>query len=80
MLKFTGSPLQMLSGFEVIVPGVFGLPLMVMVRGALLPGVQRVVLATTLTNPLVNEEETFTRIAVVPCPLVIVVPEGVVQV
>lgn len=62
-----------------IVPGVFGFPDIVMVLGRLVPGVQAVVFAVTVRNPLLNAGPTLKRIVVVSCPLVMVVPAGLVQ-
>jgi hypothetical protein len=60
--------------------GVLGLPKMLIVLGALVPGVHNVVLATTVNVPVLNEEDTLSRIVVLPCPLLIVVPAGLVHV
>ena len=79
-LKLTDAPAHHDKGFAVIEPGVDGLPLIVIVLGVLLPGVQAVVLAVTLRNPLVKEDDTLSNIVVEPCPLVIVVPAGFVHV
>ena len=60
--------------------GTFGFPLIVIVLGVLLPGVQSDVVATTVKEPVLNEEDTLSRIVVLPCPLVMVVPAGLVHV
>jgi hypothetical protein len=80
MLKFTNPPLHHVNGFAVMLPGVLGLPVIDIVLGALVPGVQAAVLATTVNCPLVNADPTLSRIVVLPCPLLMVVPEGLVQV
>ena len=67
-------------GNAVSVLGVFGLPLIEIVLGVLVPGVQSVVLAVTVRFPVVNDDPTLKRIVVLPCPLVIVVPAGGVHV
>ena len=68
-----------MTGFGVIVPGVFGLPIMVIVLGILVPGVQANVLAVTDNCPLVNVGDTVNRMVVLPCPLEMVEPAGAVQ-
>jgi hypothetical protein len=78
MLKFTNPLAQNTAGFAVIVPGVLGLPMIVMVRGVLVPG-QLAELAVTVKNPLLKFDDTVNCIVVLPCPLVIVVPAGLVQ-
>jgi hypothetical protein len=60
--------------------GVAGFPLIVIVLGGLDPGVQSVVLATTLTSPVLKFDATLNCIAVVPCPTRLVDPAGIVQV
>ena len=52
----------------VIVPGVAGFPLIVIVRGVLVPGEQCDVLAVTLTNPEVKVEFRSNCIVSFPCP------------
>ena len=63
-----------------MVPGVFGLPLMVTVLTGLLPGMQRLVFAVTDNTPVVKLEPTDNRIVVLNCPEVIVVPAGLAHV
>ena len=63
-----------------MVPGVLGLPTIVIVRAVLLPGVHKDVFAVTDKVPVVNVDPTFNKIVVVPCPLLMVVPAGLVQV
>ena len=63
-----------------MVPGVFGLPLMVSVLAGLLPGMQRLVFAVTDNTPVVKVKPTDSRIVVLNCPEVIVVPAGLVHV
>ena len=46
----------------------------------LVPGVHKVVLAATVNAPLVNAGLTLSRIVVLPCPLLMVVPAGFVHV
>ena len=79
-LKVTNPPLHHDPGKAVSVPGVFGLPMMVIVLAILVPGVHAVVLATTVNDPVVNAGPTLNRIVVLPCPLLIVVPAGLVHV
>jgi uncharacterized integral membrane protein len=59
--------------------GTFGFPMIVIVLGTLLPGVHSVVLAVTVNCPVIKDEDTFSRIVVLPCPLAIVAPLGTVQ-
>ena len=56
MLKFTNPPSHHADGFGEITPGRLGAPFIVMVLGVLVPGVQAVVFATTVTWPLANGE------------------------
>ena len=79
-LKFTNPPLHHDAGLAVMLAGTFGFPLMVIVLGMLLPGVQSDVVATTVKEPVLNVDDTLSRIVVLPCPLVIVVPAGLVHV
>lgn len=79
-LKVTNPPLHHDPGKADSVLGVLGLPLIEIVLGMLVPGVQAVVLAVTVRLPVVNEDPTLKRIVVLPCPLVIVVPAGGVHV
>ena len=80
-LKVTNPPLHHAPGNADSVLGVFGFPLIEIVRGVLVPGVHRVVLAVTVRFPVVNDDPTLKRIVVLPCPLVIVVvPAGGVHV
>ena len=79
-LKFTNPPKHHIPGAAVIVPGVLGLPIMVMVLDALLPGEQILLFAVTDKGPEVNVDPTFNRMVVLPCPLLMVVPAGLVQV
>ena len=60
--------------------GTFGFPLMVIVLGVLLPGVHSEVVATTVSDPVLNDDDTLSRIVVLPCPLAMVVPAGLVHV
>src|SRR6186997_448948 len=53
---------------------------MVIVLAGLLPGEHWLVLAVTLRKPLVNAGDTCSWIVVLPCPLVMVVPAGLVHV
>lgn len=69
VLKLTKSPLHQLAGLDVMLPGTLGLPKMLMVLGTLVPGVQADVLATTVNCPVVNDEDTLSRIVVPPWPL-----------
>ena len=62
-----------------MVPGVLGFPLIVTVLTGLLPGVQRLVFAVTDNTPEVKVEPTVNKIVVLPCPLAIVVPAGLVH-
>ena len=78
-LKFTNPPVHHMAGFAEMDPGWFGFPAMLMVLGMLVPGVQAVVLAVTVKFPVVNDAPTLNRIVVLPCPLVMVVPAGFIQ-
>ena len=80
ILKFTDAPAHHEEGLAVMVPGVGGVPEMLSVLVPLLPGEHKEVFATTLTCPLVKVEDTLNWIALLPCPEVIVVPAGFVQV
>ena len=79
-LKFTVAPEHHVPGAAVIVPGVEGLPLIVMVLGVLVPGVHRFVFAVTDKNPVLKVDPTFNKITLVPAPLTMLVPAGGVQV
>jgi hypothetical protein len=79
-LKFTNPPLHHNAGFAVMAPGVEGVPNKLIVRAVLLPGVQVFIFAVTDNCPLLNADPTCNRIVVLPCPLVIVVPAGLVHV
>ena len=68
-----------MAGLAIILPGWFGFPAMLMVLGRLVPGVHAVVLAVTVKFPVVNDAPTLNRIVVVSCPLVMVVPAGLIQ-
>jgi hypothetical protein len=78
-LKFTNPPEHHNAGFAVMLPGVVGAPVNVIVLGVLVPGVQSDVLAVTVRLPVVKAGPTFNSIVVLPCPLVMVVPAGLIQ-
>jgi hypothetical protein len=80
MLKFTKLPLHQAPGKAEIVPGVEGLPAKVIVLAVLLPGEHALVLAVTDKGPEVNVDAMFSRIVVLPWPVAMVVPAGLVQV
>ena len=79
-LKFTNPPLHHDEGFAVMVPGVPGLPIMVIVLAGLFPGEQALLFAVTDKVPVVKLEPTVNKIVVVLCPLLMVVPAGLVHV
>ena len=81
-LKLSDAPEQNApGGFCVIVPGLSGLPqIVLLVLGALVAGAHATELAATVKNPLVKEDDTFNRIVDPVADPEIVVPEGTVQV
>ena len=80
-LKFTNPPLHHTAGLGVIVPGLSGLPHIVLLfLGALVAGGHNVELAATVKTPLVKVDDTFNRMVDPVADPEIVVPTGLVQV